>query len=163
MMRRVAVVVALALVAATGALGQSAQTQLKDPALAKRFNDISERLVCQCGCNEILKVCNHQNCPSATPMRHEIETQLQAGAPDDSIVAGFVKQSGLKVLSSPPASGFNLAAWVMPGFALLIGLFAVGYVATRWAAKRRLAAAAGPAPAIDPDMQKRIEEEMARR
>lgn len=153
-------VVALAtLVFAPGAFAQSAKTQLKDPALATRFNEISDRLVCQCGCNMILQVCNHVNCPSAVPMRHSIETQLLAGAPNDSIVAGFVGEYGLKVLSSPPTSGFNLAAWVMPGFALLVGLFAAVYLSMRWAARRR-AAVAAPAAAIDPEMKRRIEDEM---
>jgi cytochrome c-type biogenesis protein CcmH/NrfF len=144
---------------ASGALAQSAKTTLTDPALATRFNEISDRLVCQCGCQMILRVCNHVNCPSAVPMRRSIEEQLLAGAPDDSIVAGFVAEHGLKVLSSPPASGLNLAAWVMPGFALLLGAFAAVYLASRWAAKRR-AATAAPAAVVDPDLERRIEEEM---
>lgn len=152
--------IVLVVALASGAIGQSAQTHLKDPVLAKRFDTISNRLVCQCGCNEVLNVCNHQNCPSAIPMRESIEKQLTAGAPDDSIVQGFVKQYGLKVLSSPPAKGFNLAAWVMPGFALLIGILIALYIAARWAAKRKLAAAAAPAPSVDPEMQKRIEKDL---
>jgi len=152
-------VLIISLLLVPGAFAQSAKTQLKDPLLATRFNEISDRLVCQCGCNMILRVCNHVNCPSAVPMRHSIETQLLAGAPDDSIVAGFVGEYGLKVLSSPPTSGLNLAAWVMPGFALLAGLFAALYLAMRWSAKRRLAAAA-PATTIDPELQRRIEDEM---
>ena len=153
-------IVALAtLVFAPSAFAQSAKTQLKDPVLATRFNEVSDRLVCQCGCNMILQVCNHVNCPSAVPMRHSIETQLLAGAPDDSIVAGFVGEYGLKVLSSPPTSGFNLAAWVMPGFALLVGLFTAVYLSMRWAAKRRVAIAA-PTTTIDPELKRRIEDEM---
>jgi cytochrome c-type biogenesis protein CcmH/NrfF len=148
------------LLAATAAFAQSAKTTLRDPVLATRFNEISDRLVCQCGCQMILRVCNHVNCPSAVPMRHEIEKQLQEGKDDETIVASFVAEHGLKVLSSPPATGFNLAAYVMPGFGLLIGLFTVWYVATRWAAKRRLAAAAAPAAAIDPELRKRIENEI---
>jgi cytochrome c-type biogenesis protein CcmH/NrfF len=152
-------VVLAALVFSSNAFAQSAKTQLKDPALATRFNEVSDRLVCQCGCNMILQVCNHVNCPSAVPMRHSIETQLLAGAPNDSIVAGFVGEYGLKVLSSPPTSGFNLAAWVMPGFALLVGLFAAVYLSMRWAAKRRVAVAT-PAGPIDPELKRRIEDEM---
>ena len=55
------------------AFGQSAKTQLEDPVLATRFNEISDKLVCQCSCQMILRVCNHINCPSAVPMRAEIE------------------------------------------------------------------------------------------
>jgi cytochrome c-type biogenesis protein CcmH len=153
-------VIAMVVAVATGAMAQSAQTSIKDPALAKRFNDVSDRLVCQCGCNMVLRVCNHQNCPSAIPMRHEIEKQLTAGVDDDTIVQSFVTEYGVKVLSSPPTSGFDLAAWVMPGFALLIGMFFAFYMAAKWAAKRKLAAASAPVEVIDPEIQKRIEKEM---
>lgn len=146
--------------ASSPAFAQSAKTTLRDPVQAKRFNEISDRLVCQCGCNMVLRVCNHQNCPSAVPMRHEIEKQIGEGKDDDTIVAGFVTESGIKVLSTPPAEGLNLAAWVMPGFALGVGLFAAWYVAVRWAAKRKLAVAGASAAAIDPTLRARIEDEL---
>jgi cytochrome c-type biogenesis protein CcmH len=145
-------------VIAPSSWGQSAKTHIQDPALATRFNKVSDDLVCQCGCNMGLRVCNHENCPSAIPMRHEIETQLTAGADDDSIVASFVKQYGNQVLAKPPASGFNLAAYVMPGFALVIGLFIVATFATRWSNKRRFAA--GPPSAVSPELRERIEREL---
>ena len=159
MMRRLILVTLLALLAVVpAAFGQSAKTELEDPALATRFNHVSDKLVCQCGCQMILRVCNHVNCPSAVPMRHEIETQLLAGKDDETIVASFVAEYGKVVLSSPPATGFNLAAWVMPGFGLLIGLFAVFMFATRWAARRRFIMA--PAAPVDPALRQRIENEL---
>ena len=139
------------------AFGQSAKTQLEDPALATRFNEISDKLVCQCSCQMILRVCNHINCPSAVPMRGEIEKQLLEGKDDDTIVASFVAQYGKVVLSSPPVTGFNLAAWVMPGFGLLIGLFIVFTMATRWTSKRKVATATGP---VDVELKQRIEKEL---
>ena len=158
---RALALVVLLLGSMTGtALAQSAKTTLRDPVQAKRFNEISDRLVCQCGCNMVLRVCNHQNCPSAIPMRHSIEAQIGEGKDDDTIVAGFVEEHGMKVLSSPPAQGLNLAAWVMPGFALGVGLFAAWYFAIRWAAKRKLAMASASAAAIDPALRARIEDEL---
>jgi cytochrome c-type biogenesis protein CcmH len=141
------------------ALAQSAKTTLTDPAQAERFNDISDQLVCQCSCQMILRVCNHQNCPSAVPMRREIERQMLAGETDEVIVASFVDEYGLKILSSPPAEGFNLAAWVMPGFALLVGLFFIVHFASQWASRRRIVNTR-PAPAIDPEMRERMEREL---
>lgn len=155
------VVFILIMVAASSAFAQSAKTQLADPVLATRFNEISDRLVCQCSCQMILRVCNHQNCPSAVPLRQEIERQLLAGNDDDTIVASFVTEHGQKILSSPPVTGFNLAAYVMPGFALLIGLFLVGVMASRWAARKRLAGVpSGAAASIDPELKQRIEDEL---
>jgi cytochrome c-type biogenesis protein CcmH len=160
----VAVVLALA---AAGAHGQSAKTSLEDSELARRFNAISDRLVCQCSCQMVLRVCNHQNCPSAVPMRHQIEKKLLAGETDDEIVDEFVGEYGLKVLSSPPAEGLNLAAWVMPGVAVIFGLLVVGYLILSWRNRRRLALAApgdsstvDRAPA-DPALRERIERELS--
>ncbi len=141
------------------ARAQSAQTRLTDPVLAEAFNRVSDRLMCQCGCNEGLRVCNHQNCPSAIPMRREIERQLQAGRTEDAIVQSFVDEYGLKVLSAPPASGFNLAAWVMPGFVILAGLLLLIHFAGHWIVRRRSGDAA-PDPTIDPELAERIEREL---
>lgn len=151
------VALALSVVAPT-VWAQSAKTELKDPVLARRFNEVSDRLICSCGCQQGLRVCSHQNCPGATPMRHEIETQLTAGKTNDEIVASFVAQQGIKVLSEPPATGFNLAAYVMPGFGLLIGLFLVGTFASRWTSRRRMVTA--PAAPLDPELKQRIEKEL---
>ena len=159
-MKRLALIAALVFcsIAVHAAYGQSPKTELEDPALATRFNDISDRLMCQCGCQMILRVCNHVNCPSAVPLRHEIEKQLLEGKDDETIVASFVAEYGMVVLSSPPATGFNLAAWVMPGFGLLIGLFIVFLMATRWAQRRRLTTAT--AAPVDPELRQRIENEL---
>lgn len=140
-------------------LAQSAKTTLTDPAQARLFNDISDRLICQCGCQMVLRVCNHQNCPSAIPMRREIEEKLLAGESADAIVQGFVDEHGLKVLSAPPAEGLNLAAWIMPGFAVLVGLLIVIHFAGHWAARRRLAEAA-PAATIDEETRARVAREI---
>ena len=157
-MKRSLAIAFFLLALATAAFAQSAKTQLADPVLATRFNEISDRLVCQCGCQMILRVCNHVNCPSAIPLRHEIEKQLLEGKDDETIVASFVAQHGQKVLSSPPATGFNLAAWVMPGFGMLVGLFIVFTIASRWAARRRVAAA--PEAPLDAELKQRIENEL---
>jgi cytochrome c-type biogenesis protein CcmH/NrfF len=159
-MRTLLFTLGLTLVLASAAFGQSAKSTLRDPVLATRFNTVSDKLVCQCSCQMILRVCNHVNCPSAIPMRQSIEKQLLEGKSDEDIIQGFVDEYGMKVLSSPPADGFNLAAWVMPGFGLLIGLFIVFYMATRWSARRKLAAANAPSSSVDPELQKRIEKEM---
>ncbi|MCZ6766242.1 MAG: cytochrome c-type biogenesis protein CcmH [bacterium] len=142
-----------------GAVAQSAKTQIEDPVLATRFNAISDRLVCRCGCNMILRVCNHFECPSAVPMRASIDEQLLTGNDDDTIVQSFVDEYGMVVLSAPPTSGVNLAAWVMPGFAILVGFFLVFYFVSDWLAKRKAKPAARK-QAIDPLAAARIEDEL---
>ena len=138
---------------------QSAKSSLEDPVQAVRFNSISDRLVCQCGCNMILRVCNHFECPSALPMRKLIEDKILAGTTDDTIVTGFVEEYGKVVLATPPPEGINLAAWVMPGFAVLIGLFLVFYFLSSWLAKKKVKPAV-VAASLDPEVTSRIEKEL---
>lgn len=140
---------------------QSAKTTLKDPLLAKAFNRISDRLVCRCGCNLILRVCNHENCPSAIPMRKQIEERLLAGVDEEEIVQEFVDEYGLVVLSTPPTKGLNLGAWVMPGFAMAAGLFIVLYLLSGWLRKKGTSSA--PSPPIDDGLRERIEREIRER
>lgn len=151
--------VVVAMFSVAPAQAQSAKTTLTDPAQATFFNEISDRLVCQCGCQMILRVCNHQNCPSAIPMRQNIEEQILAGNGEEEIVQSFVEEHGLKILSSPPAEGLNLAAWIMPGFAVLVGLLLIVHFAGHWAARRRLAEAT-PAVAIDAETRERVAREI---
>jgi cytochrome c-type biogenesis protein CcmH/NrfF len=138
---------------------QSAKSSLEDPVQAARFNSVSNGLVCQCGCNMILRVCNHFECPSAIPMRELIEEKILAGATDDVIITGFAEEYGMVVLATPPPKGINLAAWVMPGFAVLIGLFFVLYFVSSWLTKNRVKPAVAAA-SLDPEVTSRIEAEL---
>ncbi len=155
-----AVLCALVCTAAVPAGAQSAKTTLTDPVEAQLFNDVSDRLMCQCGCQMILRVCNHQNCPSGIPMRREIERQITAGTGEEEIVQSFVDEHGMKILSSPPVEGFNLAAWIMPGFALLIGLLIVVHFAGSQLTRRRAVTSAAAGLQMDPAMKDRIEREL---
>ena len=57
------------------------------------------------------------------------------------------------------ATGFNLAAWIMPGFFVLLGIFVVVYfLADRLGRKKDGSGA--PATPIDSVVQGRIEEEL---
>lgn len=96
------------------------------------LKSVSDKLVCQCGCNMILSVCNHINCPSAIPMRNEITQKLEAGIPEAEIIADFVKQYGQQVLSAPPAQGFNLNAYIIPFVLLAAGLLILIFTLRRW-------------------------------
>lgn len=144
-MRRLAVLLLAALVLAPPlARAASVHTSLTDPALVKRFHEISRRLVCQCGCNLVLDDCNHFNCGSATPMRARIDRELLAGKSNQEIINGFVEDMGLVVLAAPPTTGFNLTAWIAPGVILSLAVVVVVLLLRRW---RTLPAAAPAAPA----------------
>jgi cytochrome c-type biogenesis protein CcmH/NrfF len=70
-------------------------------------------------------------------MLKDLRRQIDQGKDDGSIIAYFGEKYGTTVLSAPPASGFNLTAWVMPFAALFIGALVAIYFLrqfrTRWA------------------------------
>ena len=134
----------------------SAKTSLTG-LLAERFNAVSDRLVCQCGCKMILGVCNHQNCPSGIPMRQEIENQLRTGASDDAIVDGFVARIGKVVLSEPPAKGVYLLAWFLPFAALVAG--GIGIFLWLRAQNKKNKTKARPAEKLNPEDEEKFKKE----
>ncbi len=101
------------------------------------FRRISDKLICQCGCNYGLTNCPHLQCPSAPTLRAKIREKLAAGQSEPQILEAMVAEFGPAILAAPPAEGFNLTAWVMPFVALALGLAFVYFVARRWHARRR--------------------------
>lgn len=105
---------------------------------------LSKRLMCMCGCNQILGECNHIGCTVSTEMLRKLDERVARGESADLIRQSFVQEYGQAVLAEPPAEGFNrlvyILAWVVP----LAGLVLVTLVVRRWRAARPAAAPAGP-------------------
>src|SRR5579863_3150480 len=93
-----------------------------DAQKSDRAKALGTKLMCMCGCGQILTQCNHINCPSSGPMLKELDAHVSKGEADDLIIQDFVQEYGEKVLSEPPAKGFNSIAWYIPGVAFAIGL-----------------------------------------
>ncbi|MBI3896221.1 MAG: cytochrome c-type biogenesis protein CcmH [Acidobacteria bacterium] len=124
----------VALLLAFFAAVSASLAQDSDP-LDAAFRRVSNRLLCQCGCNYMVLSCNHLECPSATYIRRAIRTSLEAGKSEDVIVAGFVEEYGVKILPEPPQKGFSWMAWIMPFLGLALGGVAVTYVLWFWKTK----------------------------
>lgn len=60
--------------------------------------DISQELICQCGCTEVLNVCD---CSIADEMNVLIEQKLAQGQSKEQILQSFVDQYGKQVLATP--------------------------------------------------------------
>ena len=100
-----------------------------------RIRTLSGNFICICTCNQLLSACNHFHCPSSGPMFAELGKLVDEGKSDDDIKSYFVEKYGAAVLAAPPASGFNLAAWVMPFAALAIGAVAAIHFLHRFRAR----------------------------
>ena len=65
----------------------------------------------------------------------DLGKQIDQGKSDEAIMAYFIDKYGSTVLAAPPASGFNLTAWVMPFVALAIGTLVAIYFVRRFRAQ----------------------------
>ncbi len=116
---------------------------------AARFSSLGHKLICPCGCNQILLECNHVGCTRSDGMRDELSQALTRGDSDDLILQAFVQKYGATILAAPPAVGFNRVAWIMP-FAVLLAGFALAVMVVRSWRGVPLAAAAPPeSPELD--------------
>lgn len=99
---------------------------------AARFNDLGHRLMCVCGCSQILLECNHVGCKYSDTMRGELMAAVERGDNDDLTLQSFVQKYGTTVMAAPTTKGFNRVAWIMPYLALVLGLTTVVLIVRAW-------------------------------
>ena len=100
-----------------------------------QVKDVSGGLICYCGCaSKVVAMCG---CATADKIEEDIAAQLESGQTKEEIVAAYLAIHGEKGLATPIASGFNLTAWLMPIFAILIGGFVIQTTVVRWRAQKR--------------------------
>jgi len=122
-----------------------------------RSKDLSLKLMCVCGCNQILGQCNHIGCSYSHEMLRELDERVARSEPDDLTLQAFVQEYGPTVLAEPPAKGFNRAAWLMPVVVPMFSLYLVWEVVRRW--RRRGAIAAASARKVSPELLARAQRE----
>jgi cytochrome c-type biogenesis protein CcmH/NrfF len=104
---------------------------------ATRIDRLGHRMMCACGCNQILLECNHVGCAYSDRMRGELVAAVDNGQSDGDVLQFFIQKYGTTVLAAPTKTGFDRLAWLMPYLALILGIGVV-VVAAR-ALKLRLA------------------------
>ena len=110
----------------------------------ERAKRIGSQLMCMCNCNQILTQCNHVGCTVSAAMLKQLDQRVEGDSSDDLILQSFVQEFGTQVLASPPASGFNLLAWIIPAISFGVGLALVIVVIRQWRRRYELAPVGGP-------------------
>ena len=114
-----------------------------------RYNDLNHRLMCTCGCAQILGECNHVGCPSSAGELSELRAALAAGKTDHEILGIFAAKYGATVLAAPTAEGFDLLAWIAPFAVFAAALLGTILLVKRWSVGKKEAAALASDPATD--------------
>jgi cytochrome c-type biogenesis protein CcmH len=97
----------------------------------------------------------------AAELREWIAEQETAGRPRAEVEAQLYEQFGDVILQAPKASGFGLAAYVIPVVGVAAGALVLVIFLRRQAGSARTAPAAIAAP-LDPELDRLIDEEMRR-
>ena len=118
--------------------------------------DLEAELVCPV-CESTL---DQSNAPVAERMKAYIRARIAAGDSAKEIKDALVAEFGPGVLAQPPEGGFGLLAWILPLAALATGLVVLALLVRGWS--RRRAPAAGDDAPLDPELEQRVDEELAR-
>jgi len=116
-------------------LGMSARaidtTVLPTDELQQRYEALTHGFRCmQCQNNNIAD----SPVGLASDLRRDVKEQLLAGKTDDEIRASMVRRYGNVILFNPPVSPGTVWVWIVPGLALLGGLYIAVRIVRRRAA-----------------------------
>src|SRR5215212_7867009 len=153
-----ALAIAVMLLLPTAALASSAVRV--DPQQPKaNLPDVEDEVMCPvCGTALDLSFS-----PQADRERAFIRREIAQGKTKDEIIDDLVAQYGTTVLAEPPKSGFDLAAWIVPGLAILVAAIAIAVGLRRWRrAGRSHEEDAEPEEALDPAERERLDSDIAR-
>jgi hypothetical protein len=91
------------LMLATPVFGQRVYSELEADTDIEVFTEVSDGLICQCGCRMVLSSCPHVECPWGIPARRFTENRIREGWDSDRILNGFVNGFGDVVDTDPVA------------------------------------------------------------
>jgi cytochrome c-type biogenesis protein CcmH len=109
-----------------------------------------------CGANTLA---DHDSGP-AHEMKREIRELLASGSTSKEILDHYVAEHGHTILARPPATGFNLVAYLVPLVALVLGPWLM------WRKLRQIRPeepSDAPPAVVDPVYRERLERELGRR
>jgi cytochrome c-type biogenesis protein CcmH/NrfF len=114
-----------------------------------RFDKVGHKLMCACGCNQVLLACDHIGCPNLLQETAELKAAIARGDSETAILEAFQAEYGPTVLAAPWLTKFNIVAWVVPPALLLLGLGGTFLLVRKW----RLRTVAMPDVPVDTQSQ----------
>jgi cytochrome c-type biogenesis protein CcmH/NrfF len=116
-----------------------------------RYNNVGGKIMCTCGCAEMLLKCDHVGCQNSDRMIRDLKANLLTQPKDDDVLQWFRDNWGTIAVVEPRTHGLDLLAWIMPPAALVLGLGLVLIVVRTW--RLRPAQAAAGDVALSPQLE----------
>jgi cytochrome c-type biogenesis protein CcmH len=140
---------------------------LAGPALASEQHPTQSELEAELVCPQCHEPLDQSSSPIAQQMKAYIRQHIAMGWTKSRIVDSLVgppNNLGPSVLGVPRKHGFDLLAWLLPLAGIAVGALALAGGAWAWSRNRpgsTVALADGP-PLLDPALERRIDDELAR-
>ena len=136
---------------------------LAAPAAASERHPTLGELEGEVMCPTCKTTLDQSSAPIADRIRRFITDRIAAGDTKSEIEQKLVRQFGPAVLAEPSKQGLNLLAWVLPFVALGVGALALAWLVWRWSRRRESEPpAAVGSPPLDPELERRLDDELAR-
>ena len=132
---------------------------LASPAAASNAHPSESELETELVCPVCHETLDQSTAPVAQEMKALIRKRIAQGWTRKQIIDEMVANFGPNVLSTPSKHGFDLLAWVLTIGGALIGIAALAVVARNW--KRGTGPPPPDQPRLDPEMEQRIDSELA--
>jgi cytochrome c-type biogenesis protein CcmH len=132
------------------------------PAAASERHPTLGELEGEVMCPTCKTTLDQSTAPIADRIKQFISARIAAGDTKSEIKQKLVLQFGPAVLAEPSKHGFNLLAWVLPIVGIGLGAVTLGALSWRWSRGREGGPATADAPALDPELEQRVDEELAR-
>ena len=116
-----------------------------------RFQNLGGKIMCSCGCAQMLLKCNHVGCPNSDQMIRELRANVVRTKDDEAVLNWFRTKWGVTAVVEPSTHGFELLAWILPAAGLGLGLLLVIVLIRNW--KMRPAPAAAADVNLAPDLE----------
>ena len=124
-----------------------------------RADSLGHRLMCQCGCAQLLAECDHVGCPSRGEEMAILNTAVAAGETDRQIFNSFETKYGAVVLAAPKTEGFDLVAWIAPFAVFAAAMLGTILLVRRWSATANATAAVVKSDAGTQERRDRVRRE----
>ncbi len=132
------------------------------PALASEQHPTLLELEGEIMCPTCHTTLDQSNSLEARRIEAFIAQRIRVGDSKSEIKAKLVAQFGESILAAPPRRGFDLLAWWLPIVGVLGAGAIVGVSAWRWSRVCDRPQLAETTVALDPELERRLDEELAR-